>query len=258
MSGSRLRLLLILSLTLFCPGLAHASALKAPTLSVGVPGAETFKLFVNISPKYRRSRPVLIIERAQNDSAFVRIAEVRTTQSQTTLNLTVPDVGYRERYRARIRTTKERSGWSKSIAVEGPDDGPPGGGDEPVAGCSDEIRSRVLELVNTTRALSGNAPLRSQPQLTRSAQTHSDAMALRGILSHDGWIDFIFAAGFEGNSIGENIAYGYTAPESVMRGWNSSPGHYANIVNPSFQVIGIGCTTDAHGAVWWVQNFGGY
>ena len=39
---------------------------------------------------------------------------------------------------------------------------------------------------------------------------------------------------------GENIAAGYASPQAVMNGWMNSPGHRSNILNGSFNAIGVG------------------
>ena len=57
------------------------------------------------------------------------------------------------------------------------------------------------------------------------------------------------------DAFGENIAYGYGTPESVMNAWLNSSGHRANILNNSFKTIGIGCVK-YQGLYYWVQLFG--
>jgi uncharacterized protein YkwD len=63
-------------------------------------------------------------------------------------------------------------------------------------------------------------------------------------------------AGYDYNTAkAENIAYGYSSAQSVFDGCKNSPGHNANMLNPSFKVIGIGYAGDAH---YWTTDFGGY
>jgi hypothetical protein len=45
----------------------------------------------------------------------------------------------------------------------------------------------------------------------------------------------------EYHSVGENIAIGHTDPTDVMNAWMNSPGHKENILDPSFQSVGVGC-----------------
>ena len=52
-------------------------------------------------------------------------------------------------------------------------------------------------------------------------------------------------------NIGENIAMGQITPAEVVRDWMNSPGHRANILDPSYVYIGVGYCNDH-----WVQQFG--
>ena len=54
---------------------------------------------------------------------------------------------------------------------------------------------------------------------------------------------------------GENIAMGYQSARSVMEGWMDSDGHRANILNPHYTQIGVGCF-ETDGRLYWVQIFG--
>ena len=51
---------------------------------------------------------------------------------------------------------------------------------------------------------------------------------------------------------GENIAFGYDSPESVVQCWMSSEGHKANILQSNFKYIGVGYSES-----YWVQDFSG-
>ncbi len=67
------------------------------------------------------------------------------------------------------------------------------------------------------------------------------------------------AAGFQGQTMGENIAAGQPTPQSVVDGWMNSPGHCKNILNGGYRFIGIGyffSPTDQYRHMW-TQNFGG-
>lgn len=56
------------------------------------------------------------------------------------------------------------------------------------------------------------------------------------------------------NIIGENIAQGYYSPEHVVEAWYNSDGHRANMLNQSFDVIGLGYHPASRS---WVQLFTG-
>ncbi len=59
------------------------------------------------------------------------------------------------------------------------------------------------------------------------------------------------------NTAGENVAYGYSSGRAVVnQGWMNSDGHRANILNPSFRLMGIGARK-GHDGNWYVaQVFG--
>lgn len=126
--------------------------------------------------------------------------------------------------------------------------------------------SQVLALVNERRRAIGRLPLALSPSLTASAEWKSLHMAGYGYFSHNdpappvarGVGDRLLACGYPATSAGwaENIAYGYPSPASVMQGWLGSPGHRANIENPSLRAIGIGVARSSRGTLFWTQNFG--
>ncbi|MFD5714931.1 sigma-70 family RNA polymerase sigma factor [Streptomyces pharetrae] len=120
--------------------------------------------------------------------------------------------------------------------------------------------AQVVALVNEERAAAGCAPLTEDPQLNQAAQGHSEDMAARGFFDHtnpDGADPGrrTTAAGYAWSTYGENIARGQQTPEAVMESWMNSPGHRANILNCSFEDIGVG-VHDGSGGPWWTQNFG--
>ena len=59
------------------------------------------------------------------------------------------------------------------------------------------------------------------------------------------------------NTCGENIAAGYTTASSVMTAWMNSSGHRANILNTSFNKLGVGLYKDPNSmyGYYWVQIF---
>ncbi|MFF3453828.1 CAP domain-containing protein [Streptomyces sp. NPDC002730] len=118
--------------------------------------------------------------------------------------------------------------------------------------------ARVLQLVNSERSKVGCSALTMNAKLTKAAQDHSKDMASHTNMSHTGSDgsspgDRITSAGYNWSTYGENVAYGYATPESVMAGWMGSPGHKANILNCAFKEIGIGL---AQPNSYWTQDFG--
>ena len=132
----------------------------------------------------------------------------------------------------------------------------------------------MLDLVNRERAEAGLDPLRLELRLNDSAEDHSAWMLRQDVFNHTGrggsnagerMEDAGFA--FEGRwTWGENIAlqsergaWGLADDvHDLHEGLMNSPGHRANILNPAFEVLGIGIERgDYRGfdAVVVTQNF---
>jgi uncharacterized protein YkwD len=134
----------------------------------------------------------------------------------------------------------------------------------PPAGSTPEA-IQVLKLVNEARdtarrcgsqGFDAAGPLSLEPRLARAAQLHSKDMFDNDTMSHTGsdGSDLRERAnrqGYSWSALGENVAMGYTSPESVVAGWLSSPGHCANIMNPNFSELGVGLE-----GTYWTQLFG--
>jgi uncharacterized protein YkwD len=105
----------------------------------------------------------------------------------------------------------------------------------------------ILRLTNIERAANGGlAPLVRDNHLEMVMQAHCREMALRGYFNHNTpeglnpfqRLDAINPPFY--TAAGENIAAGQDSPQAVVTGWMNSPGHRANILNPSFRRVGIG------------------
>ncbi len=123
--------------------------------------------------------------------------------------------------------------------------------------------AQVLTLVNQHRASIGVGQLSSDPALTASAVWKSMNMAGLNYFDHNDdpigrtVAQRLSACGWPSNlGWGENIAYGYSTPADVMNAWLNSPGHKANIENPSYTSSGIGVAANAQGVYYWTQDFG--
>ncbi len=127
--------------------------------------------------------------------------------------------------------------------------------------------NRVLELTNAQRLQAGLQPLTLNSKLNNAAQAHSEDMAIHDFFDHKGSNgssigDRAIASGYNFSRLGENIAAGYATPEDVVQGWLNSPGHRANILNPSYREIGIGYyylandTGNINYSYYWTQDFG--
>ncbi len=159
----------------------------------------------------------------------------------------------------RAQDAEEESASPAPDEDEQSEDSEPSGGDDG-GGAPDRTREEaVLALVNDERAAADCGPLEPDSRLDTAARLHAEDMAANDYFDHtsqDGRSPTDRAAeqGYEGG-VGENIAYGYPDPASVMEGWMNSEGHRANILNCGYNVLGVG-TADRDGTIYWVQNFG--
>ncbi|MFF8510108.1 CAP domain-containing protein [Streptomyces sp. NPDC015492] len=125
---------------------------------------------------------------------------------------------------------------------------------------ADRFVKDVVALANAEREKAGCGPLRSERHLRTAAQRHADDMSARDYYEHDDPEgrdagDRMTGAGYAWSTWGENIHRGPKTPARAMADWMDSPGHRANILNCTFEDIGVGVTLTANGP-WWVQNFG--
>jgi len=107
-----------------------------------------------------------------------------------------------------------------------------------------DLEFKMLELVNQERTKRGLKALQWDPQLLPVARAHSQDMFARGYFSHytlEGKdpFDRMKAAGIKYYSAGENLALGPTL-SICHEGLMNSPGHRANILNPTYGRVGIG------------------
>jgi len=111
--------------------------------------------------------------------------------------------------------------------------------------------STLLTLVNALRVAHGAGPLYADPTLTRVAQSWSAHMAASG-LTHDPNISAQLNGGW--TKIGENIGRGGSVP-IVFNAFVTSPFHFENMIDPTYNLTGIGVVVGANGSLWITQDF---
>lgn len=104
---------------------------------------------------------------------------------------------------------------------------------------------KMLELVNAERKKKGLKPLVMDEKLRELARAHSRDMFARGYFAHvnpDGLDPFqrMKEFGIKFMVAGENLALAPSV-DLAHQGLMNSPGHRANILNPDFGKVGIGC-----------------
>jgi uncharacterized protein YkwD len=130
------------------------------------------------------------------------------------------------------------------------------------------FEAQVAVQLNQQREANKLPDLQVSPLLTNSSEWKSLHMAFYDEFDHtDDYPPVVGRTadvrlsdcGYTFNTdIGENIAEGFQTPSDVVAAWMNSPEHRANILNPTFTVLGVGAARDASGAYWWTTDFGGY
>ncbi|WP_416825521.1 CAP domain-containing protein [Ectobacillus polymachus] len=116
---------------------------------------------------------------------------------------------------------------------------------------------KVVDLTNAQRAQYGLSPLKVDPTLSKVAKAKAQDMNNLNYFDHTSPtygspFDMMKQFGVTYTSAGENIAMGQQTPEEVVQAWMDSPGHRANILNSSYNYIGVGYVS---GKDIWTQEF---
>ncbi len=131
------------------------------------------------------------------------------------------------------------------------------------------LETYFLSLVNEARVNAGATPLSFDGELLNASDAHSAWMDATDTFSHTGVNGSdpgqrMTAAGYGWSGYGENVAYvsgslNEVAVNQLFQNLMNSPGHRANILQASFQEIGIGLqegTINGYTVVFVTQNFG--
>ncbi len=116
---------------------------------------------------------------------------------------------------------------------------------------SDEMT--FVGFINAERANAGLSPLAPEGALFDSARGWSQAQVNAGTISHD---DSFFTVNRPAgaSAVAENVAYNSDIA-SMHERLMASPGHRANIMNPSFTSVGIGEVIAPDGRIFVTQRF---
>lgn len=112
----------------------------------------------------------------------------------------------------------------------------------------------MLGLINDARAQARNCgntfypaapPLNWDDRVAAAALAHSTDMAENNFFGHIGSDgsdpgDRLMNEGYDAKLWGEDIAVGFDLEADVMNAWLNSPDHCANIMDPSYEDVGVG------------------
>jgi uncharacterized protein YkwD len=137
------------------------------------------------------------------------------------------------------------------------------------AAFTEDVETRVVTLTNDLRKQQGLQPVQPESHLTDAARSFAAHIAKTDKLDHDADgstpADRITKRGYRYCIIAENLSYesssgGFTPDrlaENFIRGWNESPTHRANMLEPEFTQIGLGVAPgNQPGEYYAVQVFG--
>lgn len=120
-----------------------------------------------------------------------------------------------------------------------------------------EIESKILELVNHHRESIGLNILEPLDLVSKEADSHSNYMVEKGKLSHDNFPERSknLIDNAKAQSVGENVAYGYTSAQSTVNGWLGSNGHRDVIEGSKFTHFGVSTEVDNKGKNYYTLIF---
>src|SRR5258708_15754785 len=119
---------------------------------------------------------------------------------------------------------------------------------------------QLLQLANKARAQAGAPPLALDEGLSQAARVHAQVMVEAQQLSHqfDGEPPLVerlaATTQLQLDQEGENVAFDLD-PEQAQRHLMLSPHHRANLLNPAYNVVGLGVLRSAD-RLYVVQDFG--
>jgi uncharacterized protein YkwD len=154
-----------------------------------------------------------------------------------------------------------------SLSPDAPEFSGCGGINQPVVNA--DYEQQVVDLVNMERANNGLPPYKRVTALDEAARYHSADLGQDNYFSHDTYdrsgSNLVFVCNtwtrigkYYTGAGAENIAGGYSTPQSVMNGWMNSTGHRNNILSANNWEIGVGYATVSGSDYtrYWTQDFG--
>ncbi|HEY1064135.1 MAG TPA: CAP domain-containing protein [Candidatus Saccharimonadales bacterium] len=103
----------------------------------------------------------------------------------------------------------------------------------------------LLDATNEDRQDNQRSLLALSRQLQDAAQAKANDMVAENYWSHTSpngekpW-KFITATGFQYQTAGENLAYGFDSADSITNAWMHSPEHRANMLDQTYTNVGFG------------------
>ncbi|KAJ1565719.1 hypothetical protein HK096_011316 [Nowakowskiella sp. JEL0078] len=123
-------------------------------------------------------------------------------------------------------------------------------------------KSLLLALVNGLRAARGAKSLKMDTRFDLVAQDLASYQASVCTQTHSkngiGMVARVQKlTGLTNLYLGENVAPGFETVQDVFNSWKNSPEHFANLVNPVFNVVGVAFARNSKCSqkIYWAQDF---
>jgi hypothetical protein len=125
----------------------------------------------------------------------------------------------------------------------------------------DQLRAALWAMIDGVRRSQGLPSLRRDDRLDAVAQAHVASMLSSGRTAHDAGdglpIERVARAGLVAHRVGENVARARSLERAHQLLWDS-PSHRGNLIDASFEAVGIGVARTGVGDVLVCQLFADY
>ncbi len=119
-----------------------------------------------------------------------------------------------------------------------------------------QMESDVLNAVNDYRQSLGLTTLAKVDEVTFQADDHTVYMSSNEVVNHDNfnirYSNLVTEAGAK--AVAENVAYGYSSADAVVKAWIASEGHHKNMIG-DYTHFGISIDKDKNGRNYFTNIF---
>lgn len=120
----------------------------------------------------------------------------------------------------------------------------------------DSSELEAMNLINTYRVSVGLNELQQINHISYKSEEHDHYMIRNNVVNHNDFVarseNLISVLG--ANRVGENIAYNYNTPQSVVKAWLNSPTHKENLEG-DYTHFGISIRTNPDGKKYYTNIF---
>ena len=120
----------------------------------------------------------------------------------------------------------------------------------------DSSELEAMNLINTYRVSEGLNELQQINHISYKSEEHDHYMIRNNVVNHNDFVarseNLISVLGAK--RVGENIAYNYNTPQSVVKAWLNSPTHKENLEG-DYTHFGISIRTNPDGKKYYTNIF---